>query len=363
MTGVEIAPVDPSRPTTAVASRRSSTCRRADAARGDDRSCWRSASSPTPTSSPTCAGDRAHAVGRHRGGRRSCASTRSARVGGGRCGHRSARPHRCGGGRPAGGGFDASRAMAADRPRRAVAPSSRRASAARCRTAPPLQRRTRFWSGYDAFARTALPVLDTARRDARARWSTWLSLTGPRGSARAACAATSTCSSSRRAMHCLCAVRGRLSAGVALPGARRDAASSPSCSTTTPAFAAGCACIAVPPMRLHFTLAPASAGAAACPTRAHAPNRRRRDDRASNPAHVAGGWRRACSESAIYRSIVRTPSVDSPRGRAQRAFGNVFLHVYPGARAARAAALPFHLAARLHRLGAVRDPVRSPACT
>jgi quinol-cytochrome oxidoreductase complex cytochrome b subunit len=34
-------------------------------------------------------------------------------------------------------------------------------------------------------------------------------------------------------------------------------------------------------------------------------------------------------ESAVYRSIVRTPPFDSPRGRAQRAFGNVFLHVYP----------------------------------
>jgi len=31
----------------------------------------------------------------------------------------------------------------------------------------------------------------------------------------------------------------------------------------------------------------------------------------------------------VYRSVVRTPPLDSPRGRAQRAFGNVFLHVYP----------------------------------
>ncbi len=31
----------------------------------------------------------------------------------------------------------------------------------------------------------------------------------------------------------------------------------------------------------------------------------------------------------MYRSVVRTPPLDSPRGRAQRAFGNVFLHVYP----------------------------------
>ncbi len=40
-------------------------------------------------------------------------------------------------------------------------------------------------------------------------------------------------------------------------------------------------------------------------------------------------WRTRLQESAVYRSVVRTPPFDSPRGRAQRAFGNVFLHVYP----------------------------------
>jgi quinol-cytochrome oxidoreductase complex cytochrome b subunit len=39
--------------------------------------------------------------------------------------------------------------------------------------------------------------------------------------------------------------------------------------------------------------------------------------------------RQRLHESTVYRSIVRTPPLDSPRGRAQRAFGNVFLHVYP----------------------------------
>ncbi len=34
-------------------------------------------------------------------------------------------------------------------------------------------------------------------------------------------------------------------------------------------------------------------------------------------------------DTAVYRSIVRTPSMDSPSGRALHAFGNVFLHVYP----------------------------------
>ena len=33
--------------------------------------------------------------------------------------------------------------------------------------------------------------------------------------------------------------------------------------------------------------------------------------------------------SSVYRSIVRTPSLDSPSGRALHAFGNVFLHLYP----------------------------------
>lgn len=40
-------------------------------------------------------------------------------------------------------------------------------------------------------------------------------------------------------------------------------------------------------------------------------------------------WLRVVQESAFYRSIVRTPPLDSPRGRAQRSFGNVFLHLYP----------------------------------
>jgi quinol-cytochrome oxidoreductase complex cytochrome b subunit len=40
-------------------------------------------------------------------------------------------------------------------------------------------------------------------------------------------------------------------------------------------------------------------------------------------------WRTRLQESTVYRSIVRTPPLDSARGRAQRAFGNVFLHVYP----------------------------------
>ncbi len=40
-------------------------------------------------------------------------------------------------------------------------------------------------------------------------------------------------------------------------------------------------------------------------------------------------WRERAQATALYRSVVRTPPIDSPRGRAQRAFGNVFLHVYP----------------------------------
>lgn len=43
-------------------------------------------------------------------------------------------------------------------------------------------------------------------------------------------------------------------------------------------------------------------------------------------------WSRALrrwQDTALYRSIVRTPPVDSPRGRAQRSFGNVFPHLYP----------------------------------
>ena len=38
---------------------------------------------------------------------------------------------------------------------------------------------------------------------------------------------------------------------------------------------------------------------------------------------------RIVRESSLYRSVVRTPHSDTPLGRAQRAFGNVFLHVYP----------------------------------
>ncbi|MCU0625975.1 MAG: cytochrome b N-terminal domain-containing protein [Gemmatimonadaceae bacterium] len=40
-------------------------------------------------------------------------------------------------------------------------------------------------------------------------------------------------------------------------------------------------------------------------------------------------WRVRLRESAVWRSIVRTPPLDSPRGRALRSFGNVFLHLYP----------------------------------
>ncbi len=40
-------------------------------------------------------------------------------------------------------------------------------------------------------------------------------------------------------------------------------------------------------------------------------------------------WRSRIAASDLYRSIVRSPPLDSPRGRAQRAFGNVFLHLYP----------------------------------
>lgn len=41
------------------------------------------------------------------------------------------------------------------------------------------------------------------------------------------------------------------------------------------------------------------------------------------------GWRQRLESTELYRSVVRAPPLDSPRGRAQRAFGNVFLHVYP----------------------------------
>ncbi len=40
-------------------------------------------------------------------------------------------------------------------------------------------------------------------------------------------------------------------------------------------------------------------------------------------------WRQRMQATALYRSIVRTPPIESPLGRAQHAFGNVFLHVYP----------------------------------
>ena len=43
----------------------------------------------------------------------------------------------------------------------------------------------------------------------------------------------------------------------------------------------------------------------------------------------APGWLDRARATVLYQSIVRTPPLDSPRGRAQRAFGNVFLHVYP----------------------------------
>ena len=40
-------------------------------------------------------------------------------------------------------------------------------------------------------------------------------------------------------------------------------------------------------------------------------------------------WRARLMESAVVRSIIRTPASDTPSGRALRAFSNVFLHIYP----------------------------------
>lgn len=40
-------------------------------------------------------------------------------------------------------------------------------------------------------------------------------------------------------------------------------------------------------------------------------------------------WWNRVQETTVYRSIVRTPPMDSPSGRALHAFGNVFMHLYP----------------------------------
>lgn len=47
------------------------------------------------------------------------------------------------------------------------------------------------------------------------------------------------------------------------------------------------------------------------------------------PLTAAGGLLDRLRSTAFVQSIVRTPALDSPRGRALKAFGNVFLHVYP----------------------------------
>lgn len=44
---------------------------------------------------------------------------------------------------------------------------------------------------------------------------------------------------------------------------------------------------------------------------------------------MVSSWGGRLRSTALYRSIWRTPPADSPRGRAQRPFGNVFWHVYP----------------------------------
>jgi quinol-cytochrome oxidoreductase complex cytochrome b subunit len=49
------------------------------------------------------------------------------------------------------------------------------------------------------------------------------------------------------------------------------------------------------------------------------------DGRRGISARTRSRWR----NTALYRSVVRTPPHDSPTGRALRSFGNVFLHVYP----------------------------------
>jgi len=47
------------------------------------------------------------------------------------------------------------------------------------------------------------------------------------------------------------------------------------------------------------------------------------------PAPRRRAWLSRLRETAVYRSVVRTPSMDSPSGRALHAFGSVFMHVYP----------------------------------
>lgn len=47
------------------------------------------------------------------------------------------------------------------------------------------------------------------------------------------------------------------------------------------------------------------------------------------PERGARSWMTWVRNTAVYRSIVRTPPTDSPSGRALHAFGNVFLHLYP----------------------------------
>lgn len=53
----------------------------------------------------------------------------------------------------------------------------------------------------------------------------------------------------------------------------------------------------------------------------HRPNRAPRAARGGASSWVTG--------SEIYRSIFRAPAADTPRGRTERSFGNVFFHVYP----------------------------------
>lgn len=48
-----------------------------------------------------------------------------------------------------------------------------------------------------------------------------------------------------------------------------------------------------------------------------------------NEAAAARGMLQRARRSEVYRSIFRTPPLDTPRGRALKSFGNVFLHLYP----------------------------------